>query len=238
MIKKIAEKILDIILKKSPCFQDYINNRYNRVGFSPIDTSILEGAIVSYKGNKYHFTDRIQSLKWCESDYDFSDITKDEVVLDIGAEFGALSIPISKKCKHVYAIEIDPKMRKILRDNIKLNNIKNITVFNIGLKGNEEMHTFNTQLKSLSEILKQIEEKPTFLKLDCEGAEWNISITELKKFKRIEGEIHNLKGFGVASGKGKHNLDFFLDRLYAAGFDIKYSKYHDIIMIIHAKRKR
>ncbi len=239
-MKKIAEKALDIILKKAPCFQDYVNNRYNRAGYIPVDTSILEGAIVQYKGNKYYYTDRINSLKWCESDYDFSDITKNDVVLDIGAEIGGLSIPISSKCKHVYAVEIDPEMRFLLNKNIKLNGIKNITVLDVGLKGNEEMHAFDTPLRSLGKVIKYIEpvtEQPNVIKLDCEGAEWSITPEELKGIRRIEGEVHNLKGFGISSGKANKRFSDFLNMLNRAGFSVKHTQYNDMIMLIHADRK-
>src|SRR3989344_413855 len=55
-----------------------------------------------------------------------SKIKKDETVIDMFAGIGYFSLSIAKKCKKVYAIEKNPIAYKYLKENIKLNKIKNI----------------------------------------------------------------------------------------------------------------
>ena len=57
-------------------------------------------------------------------------ITKESRVLDIGCGPGALSLMISEKASHVTAIEPSGEMIGILQDNIKNNEISNITCVN------------------------------------------------------------------------------------------------------------
>jgi len=53
-------------------------------------------------------------------------VRKNEVVVDMFAGIGYFSLSIAKKCKKVYAIEKNPVAYKYLKENIKLNRIKNI----------------------------------------------------------------------------------------------------------------
>ncbi len=51
---------------------------------------------------------------------------KDEIVLDMFAGIGYFSLPIAKKVKKIYSIELNPESYKFLIENIKLNKINNI----------------------------------------------------------------------------------------------------------------
>ena len=55
-----------------------------------------------------------------------------EVVLDMFAGLGYFSVPLGKlsKAKKIYSIEMNPNAFHYLKENIKLNNITNIEVFN------------------------------------------------------------------------------------------------------------
>lgn len=55
---------------------------------------------------------------------------KNEVVVDMFAGIGYFSLPLAKKVKKVYAIEINPVSFHYLLENIKLNKIKNIIPIN------------------------------------------------------------------------------------------------------------
>lgn len=57
----------------------------------------------------------------------------DPIFLDIGANTGVYSIFMSKFCKEVHAFEPAEKAIEALKTNIKINNIKNIFIHNIGL---------------------------------------------------------------------------------------------------------
>jgi len=53
-------------------------------------------------------------------------IKKDEIVVDMFAGIGYFSLSIAKKCKKIYAIEKNPVAFNYLKENIRLNKIKNI----------------------------------------------------------------------------------------------------------------
>jgi FkbM family methyltransferase len=68
---------------------------------------------------------------------------KKYIFLDIGCNYGAYSIPIAKNNSDidVYCFDPSEKTLKRLEENIKLNNIQNITYFNIGI-GEKEKYAF------------------------------------------------------------------------------------------------
>lgn len=56
------------------------------------------------------------------------DITKDDVIIEIGPGLGTLTKKLLEKAKKVYAVELDLKMVEILKDRFKL--YKNIEIIN------------------------------------------------------------------------------------------------------------
>jgi 16S rRNA (adenine1518-N6/adenine1519-N6)-dimethyltransferase len=56
----------------------------------------------------------------------YASLTRSDVVLDAGAGFGFLSRFLANKCKTVIAIEKDPQVAKVLREQVK--DIANVTV--------------------------------------------------------------------------------------------------------------
>ncbi|MCL6500923.1 MAG: RsmD family RNA methyltransferase [Candidatus Pacearchaeota archaeon] len=54
---------------------------------------------------------------------------KNEIVVDMFAGIGYFTLPLAKKVKKVYAIELNPVSFKYLQENIKLNKLKNIVAF-------------------------------------------------------------------------------------------------------------
>ena len=49
----------------------------------------------------------------------YASLTKDDVVLEVGAGLGFITELLSEKCKQVVAVEIDPKLMKILREQLQ-----------------------------------------------------------------------------------------------------------------------
>jgi 16S rRNA (adenine1518-N6/adenine1519-N6)-dimethyltransferase len=68
-----------------------------------------------------HFTVDIDLLQRLLS---YASITKDDVVLEVGAGLGFLTQLLSRECKRVIAVEVDPKLVKILRK--QLHNLQNV----------------------------------------------------------------------------------------------------------------
>ena len=67
-------------------------------------------------------------------------IEKDDVVFDIGSNIGAFTIPFAKKVGpkgKVFAFEPQSFIYNLLKDNVKLNNLKNINLFKNGVGDRE-----------------------------------------------------------------------------------------------------
>lgn len=147
------------------------------------------------------------------------EIQKSDVVLDIGAHLGFFSLYAAKKAKKgkVYSYEPFKTNFSGLKHNVKLNNLKNISINNVAVsnksgltkfypfEGHNGCHSLfyrgqnknaltvkTTTLKEI--LLKNKIKKCNFLKLDCEGAEFRILLTAdnntLNKIEKIAGELH------------------------------------------------
>jgi 16S rRNA (adenine1518-N6/adenine1519-N6)-dimethyltransferase len=57
-----------------------------------------------------------------------SEISPEDIVLEIGAGFGALTIPVARIAQKVIAVDKDPKIIDILRTEIIANNLSNVVL--------------------------------------------------------------------------------------------------------------
>lgn len=149
-------------------------------------------------------------------------INHNDVIVDIGAHLGFFSIKSSQLAKNgmVYALEPFSLHYKLLRDNVSTNNIKNIKLFNVALSssscpleffytlqgepGDTSLYVLDAEKKLHKEIVNSITldeffkneniSKCDFMKLDCEGAEYDIlfnsSDETISKINRIAMEWH------------------------------------------------
>lgn len=165
--------------------------------------------------------------------YQFFDIQRDDIVLDIGANAGVFSMFVSPWVKQVYAVE--PMMTETLRKNIALNDRKNIDFVDEALGDGvlnlswQNCKSIKVHGRSLAYLINRCGGHVDFLKCDCEGSEWVIHEGELAGIRRIEMELHNLDG--------KHNMQDFTLMLKHAGFHMAIDVLRpDEIMMIHAWR--
>jgi FkbM family methyltransferase len=150
------------------------------------------------------------------------DIQNNWVIIDIGAGLGEFSITAAKKCLHgvVYAYEPFRESFELMQENILLNNVMNTTAYPYAVGGNAGpmhlktasgvpvlystaindnhvgRHDTTVQGTTLDEIFGTFHlEKCDLIKIDCEGAEYDIlfhtSAPTLQKTEIICLEYHN-----------------------------------------------
>tara|TARA_Y100000310_G_scaffold344875_1_gene460187 strand:+ start:7609 stop:8415 length:807 start_codon:yes stop_codon:yes gene_type:complete len=197
------------------------------------------------------------------------EVGEGDTVLDIGGHVGSFSILVAKRNKSgkVFVFEPDDVNFRILNENLKMNHIENVlpvkkaVSFKNGKKelfldSNQEAHSFFSKSKnpekisvdviSLSLFLKKEKiEKVDFLKMDCEGAEYeilyNLSDSDLEKIKKISMEYHNLNNMLVkrgleASAPADYNGEDLTMFLRKKGFEVKVKVYGPRRGMIFAKR--
>lgn len=155
-------------------------------------------------------------------------IPKKGVLIDVGAFIGDYSILASKQSPNltIFAIEPSKDNYELLLKNIKLNNSQNILPFYLALHSSLKeinIHTNNTdpsqfytinKKDSIHETTKALSLEKFFvqnniqlcnlLKLDCEGAEYDILLNTSKKFlnnhiEKIVMEFHHNDQYDVKS---------------------------------------
>ena len=184
-------------------------------------------------------------------------IGQNNTVIDIGSNIGFFSILASELCGKgkVYSIEASPLNFKKLEKNVEINNIKNIELFNFAIGSSNDvrelgiskesvccrlyendldMEIMKVQGKTLNDLIREKQiKKIDFIKIDCEGAEYEIfeslDDANFEKIKLLAMEIHYL------NGKNPFEL---IDLLKRKGFLVEISEHRpNINMLIFAKEK-
>jgi len=139
----------------------------------------IKTSLVFYVSN---FMD-IWTLKEVIVDKQYETIKKldsGDTVIDIGAAIGDFSIYAAKKVKKVIAYECDDERVFLMKKNLQLNKISNV-ILN------------HTKAESLRQIMQGID-SCNFLKIDCEGGEYDIFRNakrgDLNKIEFIAMEAH------------------------------------------------
>lgn len=160
-------------------------------------------------------------------------------VFDIGAYSGFFALYCSVLWPNatIYCFEPDPDNFKNCALNLKLNSrlTKNISVFNIGFSNKDKEVKFykyffsahnsiykfyqpaieiRVKLKSFKKYLDKINVTADLLKIDAEGAEYDIlyplSRKDFKKIKQVFVEIHSVNN----TKKNEKALKVFLQKFY------------------------
>jgi FkbM family methyltransferase len=132
-----------------------------------------------------------------ELDGIFSMLSTNSTILDIGANCGFYSLQFAKHYPNsqIYAFEPIPATFQYLQQNLALNNITNVTAYNVGLSsqagtfpvyfykggtgnsslqnlsGHKEVELVECQFRQLNSYIDEIPEPIDFIKCDVEGAE-------------------------------------------------------------------
>jgi len=145
------------------------------------------------------------------------DIGVDDTVIDIGAHIGFFSLYAAQRTKkRILSYEPMPRNYHRLVENIRINNIENIKPYKLAIADTKGVRTFypseehngchslynrgeKGRIKVKTIRLKDIFKdnnitKCDFLKIDCEGAEYEILMGSdrsiLMKIDKIVGELH------------------------------------------------
>ena len=181
--------------------------------------------------------------EYCVEDFQ---IAKNDTIIDVGAHIGLFSLLVSQFCKtgKIFSFEPISDNFNLLMSNLKLNHTENIHPFNLAVsKNTSSVDLFLSSDQSAHSIFSSDSESTTvksislqrifdenkissckLLKLDCEGAEYEIiDSLPLEYFDKIENiaiEYH------VADSKPELVKDL-ISKIKNAGFTIKTRPHHN-----------
>ena len=194
---------------------------------------------------------------WMINEYDIEDfeINVNDTVIDIGAHIGLFSLLVSQLCKTGKILSFEPVRENfdLLVSNLKLNHIENVLPFNMAVsKNSDKLNLFLNDDQSAHSIFPKSSESISvestslqkifeenkissckLLKLDCEGAEYEIidSLPSeyLNKIQNIVMEYH--------SADTKPELvKNLIQKIKNAGFKIKTRPHHDDMGFLIARK--
>ena len=173
----------------------------------------------------------------------FVEVKEGDIVVDVGASVGIFTeLIMSKNPKHVYCLEPYGPHFEVLKRNMSI--YPNVTCINLGISSTPGVNQLDNGLDSVipadcvtfNQFVKMLNiESIDFLKLDCEGGEYDIITSDTYQdicqvTKHISGEWHlsnqNLKAkfchFRQAVLKNIPDAKIFA----IDGVDIKWSLYN------------
>lgn len=233
-------------LLKTKNIQLWINNRYKDSHKVIVDSRLFP-CVVMTTGEIFSTSPNLLLITQVFQDYIFSDIKREDIVIDIGANIGGFSIPAARLSDHVFAIE--PIEIEELRKNNELNGRK-IKIIEGALGNGQVQHikwlNYSKEIKTYSFTeIKKICGGCDFLKCDCEGFEWYIKPDELKGVRRIEMELHN---FNPSTNNPNSLIENILENYdvkiqqengtFVSNFSMEFNnKQISEVMILHAAQK-
>lgn len=169
----------------------YYDPKYVQVLMRNLDYVVVDDC-------KFYISDQIDSIQRVKGNPWFANIRPTDVVLDIGANIGAITIPLAKIAKKVYAVE--PLFADELKRNVKLNDLKNVEIIEYGIscRSGVSYVEFGPRRRTVLMLtLQAIRDRvglADFIKIDCEGCEWEIKPEELGLPRELRIEFHIRRG--------------------------------------------
>jgi FkbM family methyltransferase len=187
---------------------------------------------------------------WAYRKYDYFGyrVRPGDIVLDIGANIGTFSVYAAAVCgaSRVLSLEPFPDNYRMLCKNVEQNGLRNVTCVNEAAAGNRGRrtmglhlvdcgshslvtgsfeHTIEVECCTLGDIFERFSlAKIDYLKMDCEGAEYEIlenAGSRLQQIRRISMETHTTVDRkaedleNLLRGRGFEVRRFAGSRLYA-----------------------
>jgi len=182
-------------LKRNPKMariREYTNLLYYDPNCVNIDVRKYD--VIEVDGCRFKVNDQVNSVQRIKGRPWFERVRSTDIVVDVGANIGAVTIPLAKVAKKVYAVE--PLFYKELEDNVKLNGLDNVDIIRLGIgKTGKRIIKFSSKyaevsIITFSELKRQIGGQIDFLKMDGEGCEWEMDPSELKGIRELRMEFH------------------------------------------------
>ena len=234
------------------------NKPFKKINIGDYEFWVRGDNLLSRLTNTYVVLESVVKKIYFKNSLDFGE---NATVIDIGGHIGAFTIYAARKAKRgrVYTFEPSLKNYEVLERNVVLHNVSNVSLFNSAIAGNNQerilyIDDFNdgghglvkktqkavpVNCLTLAEVLTQNKiSQCDFLKIDCEGAEYEILLntpTEiLKKIDQIVLEYHSPEFLGLAD---KGIVNKLLAHLKAANYQIIVEREDGRRGYIYARRK-
>ena len=194
---------------------------------------------------------------WIKNEYEIDElsINDNHSIIDIGGHIGLFSLLVSQKSRYanIYSFEPIKNNFDLLKTNLELNSIENVCAFNLAVsKNSDEIDLFLSKDESAHSIIskesesvkvKSISLQDIFdnnkistcklLKLDCEGAEYEIieSLPSkyLDKIQNIAIEYH-------LADTRPDLVKKLIEKIKKSGFNIKTREHFNDMGFLIAKR--
>ena len=208
-MNKIIEKLSWIpyeLINKTMCKQTKIVEVNNHKFFDPIrfNMELIEDE------DFHSLTRNLQAYKMREPRYSkeyVNFIEEEDIVLDVGANIGFFTI-LSSEAKKVIAIEPVERCIKILKNNIYMNDMKNVEVLNVALGDGKPLYIEETSAVNLSKIVN----KPGENTKEISSFDLNYFVKEYNaNFVKIDAEGYEYEIFGkgkIPKGINKISMEF------------------------------
>lgn len=141
----LMKEYSDEMIKEIPEITTIVNNintKKAQVAYGDYEEVLYGSGFINDKIGKYKFrispnsffqTNTLQAEKLYNTALEFADFKEDEIVYDLYSGAGTIAIYVSEKVKSIYAFEHIPEAVADAKENMKLNNVSNISFFEADL---------------------------------------------------------------------------------------------------------